>query len=197
MILASEMPTSFGNFGTTFRYNGHAGFREFEAGLSYARNLGTRVAAGIRFSHYGQSMPLSASRRVLLADVGSQIRITDKVTGGLQVTAGRENSVLKMPSASFPFAYRLLLGYDLSDKCYAGISWTYQSGLPAATEAGIHYQLHPAFFVRAGFTGIHSSVFAGAGLQRDRFRLLVSGSYHPVLGFSPSLSCQFTGSTKS
>jgi hypothetical protein len=38
--------------------------------------------------------------------------------------------------------------------------------------------------------------YLGAGYNLKVFRLEVSGSYHPALGFSPSLSLQFSRMNK-
>ena len=43
------------------------------------------------------------------------------------------------------------------------------------------------FFARAGFMSDTGSGYAGFGVGWKNFRLDLSGSYHPQLGFSPGI----------
>ena len=54
-------------------------------------------------------------------------------------------------------------------------------------KAAVQYQFIKQFFARVGFMSETETVFAGFGLGWQNFRLDISGSFHPQLGFSPGL----------
>jgi hypothetical protein len=79
------------------------------------------------------------------------------------------------------------LGYEASDNFFVSGEIVKQEDLPVNVNAGVQYNFAKQFFARFGIASQNQSPYGGAGLSWKNFRLDVSASYHPQLGFSPGL----------
>ena len=78
-------------------------------------------------------------------------------------------------------------GYDASDNFFISADIVKEEDKPINVVAGLQYNFAKQFFARAGFMSESGTAFTGLGVAWKNFRLDVSGSYHPQLGFSPGI----------
>ncbi|HSR40418.1 MAG TPA: hypothetical protein VLL95_16025, partial [Phnomibacter sp.] len=86
-----------------------------------------------------------------------------------------------------PSRYSFGMGMDVSEKLFTGIDLIKEENQKADIQAGFHYSFLPQFFVRAGFATLITNYFFAFGFKMPAFRIDLSGSYHPQLGWSPGI----------
>ena len=184
---ALAIPTKLGNVGVSMNYAGFKNFNENKIGLAYARSLGKKVDIGVQFNYYGYNVPAYSNASAIFFEAGAIIHFTDDFNGGIHVynpVGGKLNNVDKEKLAS---AYKMGFGYDASDNFFISADIVKEEDKPINVVAGLQYNFAKQFFARAGFMSESGTAFTGLGVAWKNFRLDVSGSYHPQLGFSPGI----------
>jgi hypothetical protein len=183
---ATAIPSTMGNFGISLKYAGFKNFNESQIGLAYARSLGAGVDIGVQFNYYGYRVPAYSNANTVNFEMGAIIHLTDQLNLGVHVynpVGGKFGKTDEKLVA----AYKVGLGYDASDKFFISAEIVKEEDYPVNVNAGFQYQFVKQFFARAGIATATSVAYAGFGIGWKNFRLDVSGSYHPQLGWSPGL----------
>lgn len=186
--LAAVIPTGKGNFGVQVNYAGFKNFSENKLGMAYARKLGSAVDLGVQFNYYGYRVAQYGNATALNFELGAIIHFSDKFQGGIHLynpVGGKFGKGKEMEKLAA--AYKLGLGYDASENFYVSSEIIKEEDKPVNVVGGVQYQLSRQFFARGGFMTETGSGFAGLGLGWKNFRMDISGSYHPQLGFSPGI----------
>ena len=183
---AIAVPSSLGNFGVSVKYFGFKNFNESQVGLAYGRSLGKKVDIGVQFNYYGYRVPAHNSDNTVNFEIGAIVHLTDKLNAGVHVYSpvGGEFSKTDEKLTS---AYTIGLGYDASERFFVSAELVKEEDYPVNLNAGVQYRFAKQFFARAGIASATSASYAGVGLGWGNFRLDITGSYHPQLGWSPGL----------
>lgn len=183
---AIAVPSSLGNFGLSIKYFGFKNFNESQVGLAYGRSLGKKVDIGVQFNYYGYRVPAHNSDNTVNVEIGAIVHLTDKLNAGVHVYSpvGGEFSKTDEKLTS---AYTIGLGYDASERFFVSAELVKEEDYPVNLNAGVQYRFAKQFFARAGIASATSASYAGVGLGWGNFRLDITGSYHPQLGWSPGL----------
>jgi hypothetical protein len=88
------------------------------------------------------------------------------------------------------------LGYDASKKFFIGAEIEKIEDQPLNINAGLHYSFDEKVFVRTGLASATSSFYIGFGFLLNGFRIDVTVSLHPSLGFSPGVLFLYNSSHK-
>lgn len=185
--VAGAFTSSLGNFGIQANYSGFKNFNEHKVGLAYARSLGSKVDLGVQFNYYGYTIPGYASASAVNFEIGAILHLTSQLNAGVQVYNPVGGKLDKTNDEKLASAYKFGLGYDASENFYIGAEIIKEEDKPINVTGSVQYQFAKQFFARAGFASVTGSPFAGFGAGWNNFRLDVTGSYHPQLGFSPGL----------
>ncbi|MFT3681617.1 MAG: hypothetical protein QM791_15205 [Ferruginibacter sp.] len=180
------VPSSLGNFGVNVKYFGYKNFNENQVGLAYARSLGPKVDIGVQFNYYGYRVPSYDNANTVNAEAGIVVHLSDKLNAGVHVynpIGGKFSKTDEKLTSTYTFG----LGYDASDNFFASAELVKEQDYPVNVNMGFQYRFEKMFFVRGGIGTATSRGYAGAGIGWNNFRLDISGSYHPQLGFSPGL----------
>ena len=180
------IPTKNGNFGFNIMYSGFKNFNENQIGLAYARSLGKKVDVGIQFNYYGYSVPSYTSAATVNFEIGAIIHLTEQLNMGLHVYNPVGGKFTKTDE-KITTAYTIGLGYDVSDNFFISTEIVKEENFPVNINVGIQYQFMSQFYAKAGIASATSAAYAGLGIAWNYFRLDVTASYHPQLGFSPGL----------
>src|SRR5205085_1797503 len=113
--------------------------------------------------------------------------LTDKLNAGVHVYNPMGSKLSKQEDEKLGSAYTFGLGYEASDNFFVSSEISKEENEPINVTVGFQYNFMKQFFVRAGIATETTNSYAGAGIKWKNFRLDVSGSYHPQLGFSPGL----------
>lgn len=183
---AIAIPTKSGNFGVNVKYSGFKNFNENQIGLAYARSLGKKVDIGAQFNYYSYKVPSYNNASILNFELGALFHLTDKLNLGVHVY-NPVGGTFSKTNEKLSAAYKLGVGYDVSDKFFVSSEIVKEENLPVNLNTGVQYRFEKKFFVRLGIATATSASYAGVGLSWNNFRLDVTGSYHPQLGISPGL----------
>ncbi len=180
------IPTALGNFGVNMKRFGYKNFNENQLGLAYARSLGPRLDLGVQFNYYDYRVPSYQNDNTINAEIGLVAHLTDKLNAGVHVynpVGGKFSKTDEKLTSVYTFG----LGYDASEQFFISAELVKEQDYPVNVNMGFQYRFEKIFFLRGGIATANSRGFAGAGISWNNFRLDVSGSYHPQLGFSPGL----------
>lgn len=183
---AIAVPSSLGNFGVSIKYFGFKNFNESQVGLAYGRSLGKKVDIGVQFNYYGYRVPAYNSDNTVNVEIGAIVHLTDKLNAGVHVYSPVGGQFSKTDE-KLTSAYTIGLGYDASERFFVSAELVKEEDYPVNLNAGVQYRFAKQFFARAGIASATSASYAGVGLGWGNFRLDITGSYHPQLGWSPGL----------
>jgi hypothetical protein len=185
--LAAAIATNKGNFGIQLNYAGFSGFNEHKLGLAYARSLGKLIDVGVQFNYYGYRIPQYGNASAVNVEMGVLLHFTNKLTGGIHVYNPVGGKLGKEQNEKLASAYKFGLGYEASENFTVSAEIVKEEDRNVNVTGGVQYQFMKQLFARVGFISDTGIGFAGIGLGWRNYRLDVSGSYHPQLGFSPGL----------
>ncbi|MHA4845227.1 hypothetical protein ACX0G7_13730 [Flavitalea antarctica] len=175
-----------GNIALKMNHSGFSGFSESSASLSYGRDLG-KIRLGIGFNYHRISISGYGSASTYSADVALIWQLTEKLHAGIH--AINPVPVFFGPGKTEQYAsvYKMGMGYEISEKCFiAGELWK-ETGKIVNVMFALQYRFIASLGVRGGFNTDVGQPFAGVDWVFGSIRLGISGSYHPDLGFTPSL----------
>ncbi|MCC6726324.1 MAG: hypothetical protein IT258_17585 [Saprospiraceae bacterium] len=184
------LPTRSGVFGFAAQSFGYEAFRRQKLGLSYARKLWKTLSVGAQFYYLQTRIPDYGSNGLVSLEIGAQANISKTLLVGahLQNPANIELAA----GESLPTVLRLGLAWTVSEKLL--ICSEVEKDLDQAIrwKSGINYRPVSVLNLRAGFATEPSALFFGVGYRfGDNLQADMSGSFHQVLGFSPSLGVQW------
>lgn len=179
MALGVPLRGSSGVLGLGIRQQGYVLFREQLIGLAYALPLGNRLNAGLRMDYRRTLMPGYGSSG-LLAEIGVIGKLTDQCRIGLQLfhPSGRGDP---------PAVYLAGLGYEPSPQFLLEAEWRKEAAMPLSSRVSIVYRPVAVFWAMGGFVTQPAAQFAGIGYCIGDLKVSMSGSYHPLLGITPSM----------
>lgn len=183
---AIAIPSKMGNFGIDLKYTGFKNFNESQVGIVFARNLGSTVDIGVQFNYYGYRVPFYNNGNTFNFEVGAMVHLTNQLNAGIHVY-NPAGSKFGKTGEKLAAILKVGLGYDASEKFFVCAEIVKEAHYPVNLNAGIQYQFMKQFFARTGISTATSSAYGGVGVGWNNFRLDISGSYHPQLGWSPGL----------
>ena len=183
---AVAIPTKNGNFGINLTYSGFKNFNESQIGLAYARSLGKKVDVGAQFNYYNYKVPSFSNAATFNFEMGAIFHVTDKLNMGVHVYNPIGGHFSKTDE-KLTAAFKIGVGYDVSDNFFVSSEIVKEENFPVNLNTGVQYRFEKQFFIRLGIASATSTGYAGVGISWDKFRLDVTGSYHPQLGLSPGL----------
>ena len=181
------LPTKEGNFAFQADYFGYKNYNESQLGIAYARNVGKKLDLGIKFNYYSFRIPGFESPSTVNFEIGVICHFTEKLNGGIHMYNPVGGRLSKTENDKLSSIYSFGLGYEASDNFFVGAEIVKQEDLPVNVNAGVQYNFAKQFFARFGIASQNESPYGGAGVSWKNFRLDISASYHPQLGFSPGL----------
>lgn len=189
---AIAIPMHNSGAGLSINRFGSDNYSEMQAGLAYGKKLGNKVDIGVQFNYNSVTIAGYSNASALSVEIGSIWHFTDRLHGGVHLYNPSGSKYGKTTSQKIPSVFKMGLGYEDGKHFFAGAEIAKEEGQPVNVNAGIHYAFHKQFFMRFGIaTGANNS-FAGVGLKWGAYRMDLSMSYHPQLGFTPGLLLIFT-----
>ncbi|HEX6847927.1 MAG TPA: hypothetical protein VF144_13170 [Chitinophagaceae bacterium] len=194
--LAIAVPTNSGNFGVKAGYYGFSDYNESQAGLAYARKLGSKIDIGVQFNYNGIRVSGYGNSSAVNFEIGTVFHLTDKLHAGIHAYSPVGGKYGKNSREKLASIYTIGLGYDASAKFFVSAEIEKEENQPVNVNAGMQYKFLPQFMARVGIATNTSNVCAGVGLFLKSLRLDVVASYHPQLGVTPGLMLIYNFSKK-
>lgn len=189
--LYAALPVAAGSFGIKANRQGGAGYAESSAGLTYARELGERLSAGLSLTYNSIKIDGYGSAPVPSAEVGLLMHITRTFHAGLQLKNPVSTNWGVNKQEQLPLVYVFGFGYEPSAAFYCSTEIVKEEEKQAEVAVSMQYKPIDRFWVKAGLYTTTSHAWAGAGFAFSRCRFDLFVSYHPQLGFTPGTSIIF------
>lgn len=190
--VAVIIPTHSGNFGFGGDLAGDPAYKESAAGISYARNLGSKAAVGVQFDYINLKAAGYGGASTLSFDMASLFHLADNLTAGLRVHNPVAKSFGKDGTEKLPAVYTAGVGYDVSPQVFIGCEAEKAEGQPVGLNAGIYYQVAGKLMTRLGLQTATRVYAFGFGVQLNNFRLDATVALHSYLGATPGLLLLYT-----
>lgn len=192
--LAASLPLQSGQLGLHLLYSGSSGYRETKAGLAYARNIGSKLDAGVQFNYHGIGMgAVYGSAYTVSVEAGIIIHLSDKVHAGAHVNNPVGGKWSKGGTGKLPAVYSFGLGYDASAVFFTGVEIVKEEDQPVSIQAGFIYQPLPLIRIRAGVSTATASAWMALGIAKKGWGFDITAAYHPQLGMSPGIILTVSG----
>ncbi|MDB5191931.1 MAG: hypothetical protein JWQ96_1494 [Segetibacter sp.] len=181
------LPTTTGTFAIQGDYFGSTHYNESQVGIAYGRKITERIDVGVKFNYLTTTVAGYGDASAINFEVGTILHLTDNLHAGIHVYNPLSSKLGKTGTEKIPSIYRIGLGYEVSDRVFLCTEIVKQEDQPVGVNAGFHYSLHEKFFLRGGIATATNNSYAGVGLNLNVFRIDLTASYHPQLGFTPGL----------
>jgi hypothetical protein len=187
-----SIPVWKGSIGLCFQHQGFDLYGELKAGLTYSMRLTKKFSLGARLNYTRISQGEGyGCFNILSFDAGAQFAASDHLEVGVLIIN--------------PIAVKITMNSSerLATQMSIGIDWEIANGLKTALQvdkdlinkpvirAGVEYQIARPLFIRTGLIINTLIVTAGTGFEAGAFRVDLSCSYHPTLGYSPGISVSY------
>jgi len=190
--LSTAMRTSSGNFSLNGGYFGFSSYNETVLGLAYARPMGSKIAAGLRFNYYGWRIDGYGSVFAAGFDAGLLIHLSPRLHSGMSVSNPVGGKFGGRKDENLPSVYRLGWGFDASPLLHLSAEIVKEDRHAADLRAGLIYKPLPALVTRFGLSASAGSIWGGIGFLKKGIRIDLLAKTHPQLGWSPGIMLQFS-----
>lgn len=187
--LALALPViKVGTFGVSTNFYGYKYYNETKIGLAYARNFNRKVSIGIQFDYLRVAGFELGNRSFFTIEAGMQYKPWKVLTIGAHVYNPIPYKVAKGFGDRLPTILKFGLGYEPSPKVLLAAEYEQDIHYKPRFKGGVEYRPIKYFTVRGGVQTTPFSPSLGVGVNVVGLNMDVSGSYHPVLGFTPQVS---------
>jgi len=192
---ALAIPVKVGTFGLSIRNFGYALYGESKVGFAYGRAFGDNLSIGMQMNmHQIRIGEGYGNANRFTAELGAQYKLTKDLWVGAHMFNPTRTRLAEVPDERLPSTLRLGLRYLFSERLFLAIESEKDSYNRPIFRAGIEYRIAEILFLRAGVGSNPTTSSYGFGLQLKRMQVDFTGSFHPILGFTPQfgLNYQFT-----
>lgn len=188
---AVATPTKLGGVALGMDFTGSKDFSQSKLGLAYGRSLGEKAGLGIQFNYARVHISGYGDAGSISVELGCLLHLTEKLHGGCHVYNPFGWGFGAHSEEKLPSVYTFGLGYEVSEQLLIHSIIEKEGGRKVNVNLALHYAMAEQFFLRGGISSGEGFSFAGAGLLWKNFRTDLCASWHPRLGFSPSLLLVF------
>lgn len=189
--LLAAFPVPSGTLGIKGDLRGDEGYTQRQFGLSFARNLGTKLSAGLCFTYNSIRIDGYGQTGMPGVEAGLLLHVTSELHTGLQLINPVSGKWGIGKTEKLPAVYVFGLGYEASSVFYFSAEIIKEEEQSASVSVCFQYKPATRLLLRAGMGTGTSVTWAGAGFQMSRCRFDVFVSFHPQLGFTPGTGILF------
>lgn len=181
-------PVKTGTFDGSIQQGGYRSFRQQAIGVGYGRWLGNRCSIGIQADYLSQSVPGYAHTSTITFEAGILLHLTQQISAGIHAfnPAGRRLGAERVTSI-----YSAGIGYEASTDCLLAVAVTQdETGVPATKLMG-EYHFPADLLLQIGLCTNPAFSNLAIGIAISKLRIYCNASWHPQLGFTPSLALEW------
>ncbi len=198
---AFALPTKSGTFGLGATYFGNSLYNESQIRLAYGRKLSEKLALGVEFDFVSLSISEYGSKSALTFGLGLQYKISDEFKVGGHVYNPLRVTLADSPfpdaeDDKLPMIIKFGMAYSPSDKVTVLGETEKSLDQDPIFKVGIEYQLIDKLYLRAGVSNSPTNATFGMGVNLGALKIDFASSFHPDLGYTPSVSINFVGKKK-
>jgi len=189
------IPLSFGGVGFSTQYFGYEAFNETQIGIGYGKSLG-KIDIGIQINLHALKISGYGNDMLVNFEAGAIFHINEQLHAGFHVYNPSGSKFGKDHLEKLSSAYSGGFGYEASEKVFVSAQIIKEEDKPVTINAGMQYVFEKKFFARLGLYTETTNLYFGIGLKWNFFRIDVTASHHPQLGFTPGVLLVFEGKRK-
>ena len=185
------IPTNQGGFSLSTSVFGYNNFQQSKVSFGYGRYLGRSIELGIAFHYVKVYIPQYNNSSLITNELGLIIHLNDKITFGF-AAFNPFRAKFKYPiQTNLSSTYRTGMGFRLSDNLLFSFELIKEEGRKPKYSPGINYNFDHKFYFSTAFSFPESKMLIVAGVKLNSVRINITMENHPVLGFSPGVTCFF------
>ncbi|MFH0893493.1 MAG: hypothetical protein V2A54_03565 [Bacteroidota bacterium] len=188
-LAAFVFPTSSGTFGASYRAFGYSQYSESIFGISYGKKLGKIISAGIQLDYVSLRLPeIYGSKGFVTFEAGVQAIPVEHLTMGFHLFNPLHQDLTGYAGEMYNTTATLGGQYEFSEKVTGMMEVEKETNFRPSFRAGLEYHVVKPVYIRAGLTTQPFQNSFGFGMEFKNFRIDLASLYHPVLGYTPSVS---------
>ncbi len=186
--------TASGNYGISIMSFGYASFRQSMASLSFGRNLGKKLRAGIGI--HGMLISQAAGYGNLYAvipSLGLQIIPVERITFGVHVYNPADQEYAPAGYLKIPAGWQAGVGIQFGKEVLLCLEAEKNRHDPFVCYGGFEILLQEKIPLRFGISsGTQAELSFGIGFHSRRLQVDLAATRHPSLGFSPAIGLSYS-----
>jgi len=168
---------------------GYRLYNESKIGLAYGMAFGDRVSAGVQLDYiYTHIAENYGNKGAVTFEAGIRARIIKNLVLAAHIFNPIQVKMASYNNERLPLIFKIGLSYTFSDKAVLAAEVEKDNNFKPVFKTGLEYHIAKPVFVRIGIATNPFVYSFGAGFEFYRFKLDISASKHPVLGFTPQAS---------
>ncbi|MBO9632512.1 MAG: hypothetical protein J7578_05295 [Chitinophagaceae bacterium] len=184
--IIAAAPTAAGGWSFSMDYSGLASYRQWESSLAWGRKLG-KLSIGAQVDHAVQHAGSYGNKSWFSAGLSSIWQLSPVLSAGWQLfrLTGR---LLSGTEGERPaYGYSAGLGLQIAPGLLLETRLIKNEGQASSVLAGIHYKADERLVTSCLLDLTDTRPSMRVKWLSGNFQLGVTGSYHPLLGFSPGV----------
>jgi len=172
-----------------FSQYGYSLFKQQDFNLGWSRSYANKISGGIAFhySHIEQGENYGAAS-IFKVTVGIQVKISSALQLGVVIDNPLRPQILSYNNERSSSGFFMGLKYNFSPKLVSYLQSEKISQRLTCIRIGIEYSPLPNFFIRGGIASNPRTESFGFGFVWRQLHIDIASTYHPILGFSPTIS---------
>jgi len=178
-----------GVFGVNVSSLGYRLYNESKIGLAYGMAFGKKISAGLQldyiYTHIGENY---GNKGAVTFEAGIRAVLIKNLVIGAHIFNPIQVRLASYNDERLPLIFKIGLSYTFSDKAVLAVEVEKDNNFKPVFKTGLEYHIAKPVFVRIGVATAPFVYSFGAGFEFYHFKLDISASRHPVLGFTPQAS---------
>ena len=192
-VLAFAIPSKSGVFGVNYSYFGYSKFNQNKFSLAYGKKLGKRISAGIQLNYlYTHIEGEYGSQGLASGEIGLLTEPLDDFFIGAHLSNFWRAKYTGIDEIYLPMLFKIGASYILYKTVLLSAEVEKDLELPLVFKSGLEYGLADKFFLRFGIATNPMIFSFGFGYDLKPFKVDLAFTKHPVLGYSPVVSLEYT-----
>lgn len=181
------LPVSSGSWIGRVNYFGFNQYAETNAGICYARPLGSRIDLGLQFNYLLLKIPGYPSRSVIQSHIGFRYLLNQNLVMGWSVSNPFGTMKIRNYSSKPPIVFRIGLGYKISEITALAAEIIKEEDRIPGIAIALRYHPMPVLEIRGGLHSASRQYFINTVIHKNKWRYQIGLKWHQELGFSPSI----------
>jgi len=192
-VAVMALPTRFGTLAGLVLQNGYSKSNYNRFGLSYSRNFGDKVMAGMQFNYLSHQMISTADVTGFYSSLGINFRASDKFDVGVFIQ-NPEQAKLKYPEVDYalPSFFNTAVKYSPSAHVLLMVELEKQQSYDLVSKFGIQLSFKNKLFIRSGIKAQAVEFTFGGGFKAGGLSIDVGFLQHQQLGLTSSAGLYYS-----
>ncbi len=192
-VLALSLPTKSGVFGVNYSYFGYPKFNQNKFGLAFGKKLAKRISAGIQINYLHTHIEGEyGSQGKVFGEIGILTEPFNNFYLGAHISNFWQARYTDVDEIYLPMIFKLGTSYLLYKTALISAEIEKDLNFPVIFRSGLEFNMINKFFLRFGITSNPMLFSFGFGYKLTPFNVDIAFTKHPVLGYSPAITLEYS-----